>query len=68
MDDVVKMFPIGVRVEASEKFHEQFARSRTPRTGVVTGHSKKKPQSIYVLRDGSKTPSSWHHSFWQPVS
>lgn len=59
------MFRIGMRVVATEKYHDSFGRT-VPRLGTVVGFGFS-PHLVRVKRDGREAIISYHYSFWQPA-
>lgn len=57
----------GIRVQATIKAIESGVAVSRETRGTIVGWSGHR-WSVRVLKDGNSTPSSYHVSFWQPLT
>jgi hypothetical protein len=61
------VFSVGQRVRISgHGLESMILMPRSSRTGTIASPQQHYPGSISVLRDGAKTPLSYHPSYWEP--
>lgn len=66
-DELRAAYPLGCRVVATAKWHEQF-RIRTGKadTGRVVGYGQEEDQ-VVIVRDGQTSRVTYHVQFWDVI-
>lgn len=62
-----EIFTIGQPVTMSARGHQilRSGRAKSVITGVVTGFGRR-PELVWIRRDGIKTAAAYHMDFWEP--